>query len=182
MKRYFYNIAKWDEDWFDEMSPDGKLVFIYCWEKSDIAGFIQPTPSRISKNTGIPKEKANRALEEFKDQYVSCGKWVWMKNFLKEQRDHISYKDPYIKSAFKCIKSRSDEFDVSEILNYLSLSHADYQSGLDYVRKAPNEDTSKTLAKTHPKTLARYTDEDEDKDAYKDEDKEAVFNSSSSER
>jgi len=79
---------KWKDDWFLNLSPYGKLVFMFLCDNCDDAGFYTLSASFMANQLRIaPKDvvSSTRALED-KISFNVDRKKVWIKNFLFYQK------------------------------------------------------------------------------------------------
>ena len=79
---------KWDDnEWFRKLSTNAKVLFFYLTDKCDIAGFIKYDIDVFSLYTGIRHEDVESALNELEHFYIRKNGWIWIKNFLKHQKN-----------------------------------------------------------------------------------------------
>ena len=61
------NTAIWSDTWFEDLTPNEKLLFIYLItnEKTNMLGVYEASVKKISFETGINKETVSKALKGF---------------------------------------------------------------------------------------------------------------------
>lgn len=81
------NTKIWDDEWFEELSSEQKLVFLYLLtnQNTNILGIYQLSIKRIAYDTDLPKETIRKALEDFEkagkvfyleDNYIVLVNWL----------------------------------------------------------------------------------------------------------
>lgn len=87
MATRFTQTEKWEDKWFRSLPPYQKLIFDYLCDKCDLAGFIEIDEEQIAFDTQIPKEHISGAIEGLNRGYIASEGWVWIKNFLRHQKN-----------------------------------------------------------------------------------------------
>jgi len=79
---------KWKDDWFLDISPYAKLVFIFLCENCDDAGFYTLSANFMAKQLKIPAQNIVDATRDLNQKilFSSDRKKVWVKNFLFYQK------------------------------------------------------------------------------------------------
>lgn len=98
--------ATWDDPWFAELSPNGKLLFLYFItnRRTSAAGCFEITRRAMMFESGIRGEALDAALDELTGRVT----WwpdlqvVFVHNFYKHQRAN-SNKENFRKSALKAL-------------------------------------------------------------------------------
>jgi len=89
----------WEDPWFEALSRDAKLLFIYLWTNNTCnpAGMYRITKDRIQFNCGVSIEKH---AEELKPKVLWNPKEsiVWVKNFFRHQRQNPKFSEAAVKS------------------------------------------------------------------------------------
>jgi len=82
------NTEKWQDAWFSELSPNGKLLFMFLYENCDNAGIYEINKKFMLFLLGLNEDELKTAIGELNKSYVKSkdGKRVWLKNFLKHQK------------------------------------------------------------------------------------------------
>lgn len=79
----------WLDPWFEEASPDEKLLFVYLFTNPycSSAGAAQYSHKRLSNETGIPRERVNMAIEAMTlaGKILVDGDWIVCRAFIKHQ-------------------------------------------------------------------------------------------------
>ena len=83
----FTDIGKWRDKWFRRLSIPEKLLFMYLCDSCDIAGFVEIDIELFAFETGLPQEDVEGALKGLARGLVQKGSTIWLKNFLKHQRN-----------------------------------------------------------------------------------------------
>ena len=88
MSYRFTNSDKWTDGWFSDLSPNGKLLFIFLYENCDNAGFYEVNKKFMLFLLGFNETELKDAIKELGKCYVKSkdGTIVWLKNFLKHQK------------------------------------------------------------------------------------------------
>ena len=87
MSRRFTRTEKWDDPWFFELSPVTKLFFVYICDKCDNAGFWDINMRLAALSIGVGDEDVEKALGELREKYIKGGSVLYLRNFLKHQRN-----------------------------------------------------------------------------------------------
>lgn len=87
MARRFTETAKWRDVWFRKLKPLHKLVFLYLCDDCDCAGFWEIDIERATFEIGIDDRDVIEAIDSLGEKMVRNGKYLWVENFLKHQRN-----------------------------------------------------------------------------------------------
>jgi hypothetical protein len=81
--------TKWDDEWFLDLHPIEKLVWMYMCERCDIAGFYAIPKRKASFEIGITVDEYLGAYKGLNRGYLDAkdGSNVWIRNFTKYQRN-----------------------------------------------------------------------------------------------
>lgn len=81
--------VKWNDEWFSNLKPLEKLVFLYLTDRCDNAGFFEINKRIDAFLIGISEDDFIAYLKTVRKCYVASrdGKKVWLKNFLKHQKN-----------------------------------------------------------------------------------------------
>jgi hypothetical protein len=81
----------WDDPWFSELTPSGKLLFLYLLtnRRTNSVGAYELTVRQVSFETGMPADEVERLLTEMhpKVQWWHEHNIVWVKNFYGRQNN-----------------------------------------------------------------------------------------------
>lgn len=82
------NCDKWNDQWFSDLSPEAKLLFMFLCENCDNAGVYEVNKKFMMFLTGLNEMQLARAIPEIKSKYIRSkdGSKIWMTNFLKHQK------------------------------------------------------------------------------------------------
>lgn len=133
----FTDTGKWSDNWFIELSPTAKLLFMYICDNCDVAGFFEISPRKIAFDTGIDTRGLQEALKELARGliYSHDGTIVFLKNFVKHQKNiPLNHANKAHRGVIKRLKLYADKFDLkllSEAIkdDVLALFDVDYIEG-----------------------------------------------------
>lgn len=86
MAKRFISTEMFDDEWFMDLSPEAKLLYVYLFVRCDHAGIISINWKLAEFQTGIKelKKSHNTLLKEFEDRLVNLGndyyflpKFIW---------------------------------------------------------------------------------------------------------
>lgn len=110
MKR-FTDTCKWDDPWFRELRGAWKLVFLYVIDRCNNAGFWEVDEAAITWHTKLTSEQVKGALEGLERGLKGADGWVWVKNFLKHQKnDALNPSNPAHRQIIQLIREQSSRF------------------------------------------------------------------------
>lgn len=153
----------WDDPWFAELEPDGKLLFLYLLtnRRSTAAGVFEITARAMAFETGLDTKRVKAAL----DSVASRVSWwpehqvVWVRNFLR----HQAVSPKFYMSAWSEMRDMPDDIraEVGQVYPILTRDEKPpekkedieallipYPKGIDTVSK-PSRKTS-TRPSTRP--------------------------------
>lgn len=80
---------KWNDEWFSNLKPIEKLIFLYLVDKCDNAGFFEINKRVDSFLIGLTEDEFMTNLRALKKTYVASidGRKIWIKNYLKYQKN-----------------------------------------------------------------------------------------------
>lgn len=111
---------KWNDEWFSNLKPLEKLVFLYLVDKCDNAGFFEINRRVDAFLLGVTEDEFMANLRALKKTYIPSidGRKVWIKNYLKYQRNlPLNQDNNAHKQIISFILSNKDNFDYD--FNYL---------------------------------------------------------------
>jgi len=84
------NTRIWADEWFEGLSRDEKLLWLYLLtnQYTNMLGIYEVSMSRISFETGITRETLSKAFERFQREgkaFYICNRFVFLVNWLKNQ-------------------------------------------------------------------------------------------------
>jgi len=82
----------WTDPWFEKLSPQAKLLFVYLWTNTSTnqAGMYEISLKRIKFESGIDFEKFYPELQE-KIVWFEKESVIWVKNFFKYQCQNYKF-------------------------------------------------------------------------------------------
>lgn len=85
----FSDTGKWSDEWFVDLPPSEKLLFMYLCDNCDMAGFYELSLRKLTFDTGLSKDEIIGALKGLQRGYVLSedNKVIFIKNFLKHQKN-----------------------------------------------------------------------------------------------
>lgn len=109
------NTGIWNDTWFEELSVDRKLLFIYLItnERTNMLGIYEISIRKISFETGIPADKITESFVYFEksEKIKYQNNRVILLNFLKHQKYNLNMK----KSAIDCYNSLPDSLKIDGV-------------------------------------------------------------------
>ncbi len=80
---------KWNDEWFSNLKPMEKLVFLYLVDKCDNAGFFEINKRIDAFLIGINEDEFMANLRAIKKTYIASidGRKIWLKNYLFYQKN-----------------------------------------------------------------------------------------------
>ncbi len=80
---------KWNDEWFSNLKPIEKLVFLYLVDKCDNAGFFEINKRVDAFLIGVSEDEFLSTLRILKKTYVASmdGRKIWIKNYLRYQKN-----------------------------------------------------------------------------------------------
>jgi hypothetical protein len=114
---------KWYEEWFCELNPFAKLIFLYLCDNCDIAGFIELNIKKIAFDCTISKKDVEGSIDELKTKLIfsTNRKYIFIKNFTQSQNnDPLNEKNKAHLSIIKRLKNMLHEFDFQTITDFFT--------------------------------------------------------------
>lgn len=113
------NTVIWSDPWFEDLSSEEKLLFIYLItnEKTNMIGVYETSIKKMSFETGIDKSEIETILLKFeqKQKIKYINNRVVLLNFLKHQH----YNTNMLKNAIDCYNALPEELKLH---NFSTLS------------------------------------------------------------
>lgn len=81
--------VKWNDEWFSNLKPIEKLVFLYLTDRCDNGGFFEINKRVDAFLIGISEVEFIDNLKIIRKCYVASkdGKKIWLKNYLRHQKN-----------------------------------------------------------------------------------------------
>lgn len=104
-----FDTTTWQDPWFEDLSPNAKLAFIYLWtnETCNQAGIYEISEKRIKFELGYGIDTIYKELEG-KIEWYPDKKIVWVKNFFRRQCQNSKFAI----SALNSIKNNRFAFQL----------------------------------------------------------------------
>jgi hypothetical protein len=85
----FSDTGKWADEWFVDLSPLEKLLFLYLCDNCDIAGFYELSLRKLNFDTGISPDEIKGALKGLERGYILSEdkRVLFLKKFVKHQKN-----------------------------------------------------------------------------------------------
>lgn len=133
----------WDDEWFQELEPAGKLVFLYLLTniRQTACGAFHVTLRTMAVDTGLSKDDVKDALDAL--QEVGKVAWwpgdsvVWVKNFYRYQRANSS--DKFRQSAAKVLRDFPQAVQDTVVIAYPELASTETPSNKEDTLPIPYE-------------------------------------------
>lgn len=106
--------VKWNDEWFSNLKPIEKLIFLYLTDRCDNAGFFEINKRIDSFLIGISQDEFVGYLNAIKKCYIASKdlKKVWLKNYLKHQRNlPLNPENNAHKQIILIIQSNENNFE-----------------------------------------------------------------------
>lgn len=95
ISKRFTETTKWEDKYFRKLSPEAKLLYWYMWDRCDIAGFWEVDLHLAAFCIGYDESRLQEAFKELSSRYILDTKVVWIKSFLKHQKnDKLNENNP----------------------------------------------------------------------------------------
>lgn len=78
---------KWRDPWFRTLTPQQKLVFLFLIDQCNWGGFYELDYGYMEFCIGIEKRDCEEAVKGLERGCVVRDGWVWIKNFLRHQKN-----------------------------------------------------------------------------------------------
>lgn len=83
----FTATEKWNDPWFRSLNPHQKLLWTYYCDNCNLAGFLELDDEKLSFDTKMSAQELLPAKLGLCKGVLESGTWVWVKNFLRHQRN-----------------------------------------------------------------------------------------------
>jgi hypothetical protein len=82
------NADKWTDNWFNGLSPNSKLLFMFLYENCDNSGIYEINKKFMLFLLGFTEEELKGAIHDLKKAYIKSAddSRIWLKNYLKHQK------------------------------------------------------------------------------------------------
>ena len=87
--RRFTETTKWDDPWFRGLPGVHKLAFLYIIDRCNNAGFWEIDMDGMEFQTKLEQKHLQGALKGLARGIEERDGWVWVKNFLKHQKNDV---------------------------------------------------------------------------------------------
>ncbi len=116
----FSDSGKWSDEWFIDLTPYEKLLFMYLCDNCDIAGFYELSLRKLVFDTGLTGDEIKGALKGLERGYILSEdkKVIFIKNFVKHQKNLPLNPD---NKAHRGIIGRFDNYSMRFVIDLLEL-------------------------------------------------------------
>lgn len=114
MPKRFTATEKWQDEWFSNLKPLEKLVFIYMTDNCDNAGFFEVNARLNSFVIGISENEYLQAVKNLERGFYwgKTGKKVWIRTFLTHQKNWpLNETNNAHKQILNIIESNRENFE-----------------------------------------------------------------------
>jgi len=111
---------KWNDEWFSNLKPIEKLLFLYLVDRCDNAGFFEINKRFDAFLIGITEDEFLVNLRAIKKTYIASidGRKIWLKNYLFYQKNlPLNPDNNAHKQIISFIKTNINNFNYD--FNYL---------------------------------------------------------------
>lgn len=108
----FSDTSKWNDEWFVDLTPQEKLLFLYLCDNCDIAGFYELSTRKLSFDTSLSADEVKGALKGLERAFILSEdrRILFLKKFVKHQKNlplnALNKSHKGILSRFENYKSR----------------------------------------------------------------------------
>lgn len=118
MTRRFTDTDKWQDTFFRKLSPNAKLLFLFIIDNCDAGGFWETDLDVAAFHIGVDADNMKEAFREIESRFLSDGKFVWARNFIKHQKNSkLNLNNNAHVGVIRCIVSHKKLTD--KVLEYL---------------------------------------------------------------
>src|SRR3972149_7058422 len=117
----------WSESWFEALSPDAKLIFLYLITQGNISacGHLIATQERIAFDTKISLEQVKVAVDSLYDKvHYANGSGFWIKRYFKWQGGGPHWLKAVSKAVLEMPEIFQDSFKDAYPMDTLSIPYA----------------------------------------------------------
>lgn len=109
--RRFTETNKWDDPWFRSLPGVHKLAFLYVIDRCNNAGFWEVDMDGMQFHTKLEAKHVEGALKGLSRGIEEKDGWVWVKNFLKHQKnDTLNEANPAHRQIIALVKDQVERF------------------------------------------------------------------------
>lgn len=115
MSYRFSNTDKWSDEWFVDLNPNEKLMFLYFCDCCDIAGFYELSLRKMSFDLGLKPDEIKAAFSGLSKCYIVSKdkKVIFIKNFMKHQKNlPLNTQNKAHVGIISRFKNYVDRFDI----------------------------------------------------------------------
>jgi hypothetical protein len=123
--------TKWDDEWFLDLKPIEKLVWMYMCERCDIAGFYTIPKRKASFEIGISVDEYLGAYKGLFRGYLGAknSESIWLRNFIKYQKNlPLNKWNNAHKSIIEKLKTNLNEFKHHDQYLLIPMEHLEVKS------------------------------------------------------
>lgn len=111
MSARYTETDKWSDPWFQSLPHGAKLLFMYLCDRCNIAGFYEENVREACFQLGIEERQYKGAIEALGRGVKRAGNWLWIKNFLKHQKNkELNPENAAHRGILRLLKEQIDRF------------------------------------------------------------------------
>jgi hypothetical protein len=161
MAKRLTDSAKWNDNWFNELPPDVKLIWLYVLDTCDHAGVYKVSFKSIRFYTGTERSETE-IIEYLKDRiYIADDKWFIPKFITFQYKNFFTSKTPAIVSARELLISHNI---IKPNDNVLPMVNKQLSNDSITLIEPLSNDYIRTKDMDMDKDIDKYIDKDIDKD------------------
>lgn len=120
MSARFTETEKWSDPWFQSLPHGSKLLFMYLCDRCNMAGFYEENIREACFHLGIDESQYKGALKGLESRLVAASGWLWLKNFLKHQRNtELNPENKAHRGIIRLLLEQVDRFGGNKEFNSL---------------------------------------------------------------
>ena len=131
------HVAIWRDEWFLDLNPTEKLLFIYLFSNgsSNLAGIYKLSQRHVELETGLDPEEFTTFIRRFEDdgKVLYRDGYIWIKNL----RKYNESRSPSTKLAIDAIISRISDCEIKRVYWQYYYPNTPYQHPVDTLLTPP---------------------------------------------
>lgn len=111
----FSDTSKWSDEWFIDLKPGEKLMFMYLCDTCDLGGFFELSLRKLAFDLGLKNEEIKANLKGLERGFIlsSDKRVLFLRNFLKHQKNlPLNPNNNSHKGILRRFDNYKDKFDI----------------------------------------------------------------------